>query len=92
MPQSGSQAELSLRHPTSPEAGHQPRLGKVVYSCLSSFLQEDLIDEIIITRVPILLGDGFPLFGKLDHSLKFRHKKTEIYNNILVKSYYTRDR
>ena len=59
---------------------------------IQSFLREDLIDEMIISRVPILLGNGFPLFGKLDRSLHFRHKKTEIYNNTLVKSYYTRDR
>ena len=59
---------------------------------IQSFLREDLIDEMIITKVPILLGDGIPLFDKLDHQLRFRHKKTETYNNILVKSSYTRDR
>lgn len=32
---------------------------------IQSFLREDLIDELIITTVPILLGDGIPLFGKL---------------------------
>ena len=62
--------------------------GKVI----QSFLQADLIDEIIITRIPILLGKGIPLFGKLEQHLQFRHKKTEIYNNILVKSYYIRDK
>ena len=59
---------------------------------IQSFLQEDLIDEMIITRVPILLGKGISLFGELEQDLQFRHKKTEIYNNALVKSYYTRDR
>lgn len=59
---------------------------------IQSFLQEDLIDEMIITRIPILLGKGFPLFGKLDRYLKFKHKKTEIYNDTQVKSHYTRDR
>ena len=59
---------------------------------IQSFLQEDLIDEMIITRVPILLGKGFPLFGKLEQHLQFRHKKTEIYNKTLVKSHYIRDR
>lgn len=37
-------------------------------SVIQSFLEEDLIDEMIITRVPILLGDGIPLFGKLTQS------------------------
>ncbi|AOY81797.1 MAG: dihydrofolate reductase [Moorea sp. SIO2B7] len=59
---------------------------------IQSFLQEDLVDEMIITRVPILLGKGVPLFGTLEQYLKFRHKKTEIYNDILVKSYYIRDK
>lgn len=45
---------------------------------IQSFLQEDLIDEMIITRAPILLGKGFPLFGQLEKHLQFRHKKTEI--------------
>lgn len=59
---------------------------------IQSFLQEDLIDEIIITRVPIILGQGVSLFGELDKTLKFRHQKTQIYNNILVKSHYIRER
>ena len=59
---------------------------------IQSFLQEDLIDEIIITLVPILLGKGVPLFGKLEQHLQFRHKTTEIYDHTLVKSHYTRDR
>ncbi len=59
---------------------------------IQSFLKEDLIDEMIITLIPILLGSGFPLFNKLDKRLKFIHKKTEIYNNTLVKSHYIRDK
>ena len=62
--------------------------GKVI----QSFLKEDLIDEIIITRIPVILGDGISLFGKIDISLKYRHTKTEIFNDSLVKSCYVRDR
>jgi dihydrofolate reductase len=57
---------------------------------IQGFLEEDLIDEMIITRVPILLGDGIPLFGGLSKRLKFKLKKTEELNETLVKSYYTR--
>ena len=57
---------------------------------IQNFLDEDLIDEMIITRVPVLLGDGIPLFGKLSQRLYFIHKKTEVLNNILAKSYYSR--
>jgi dihydrofolate reductase len=60
--------------------------GKVI----QSFLNEDLIDEMIITRVPILLGQGIPLFSEHEQSLKFKHVKTEVLNNYLVKSTYQR--
>ena len=56
---------------------------------VQSFLAEDLIDELIITRVPIVLGNGIPLFGSLTRALQFEHQKTEIFNNMLVKSAYT---
>jgi dihydrofolate reductase len=59
---------------------------------IQGFLEEDLIDEMIITRVPVLLGNGITLFGKLNRRLYFNHKKTEVLNEILVKSYYTRVR
>jgi dihydrofolate reductase len=59
---------------------------------IQSFLAADAIDELIITQIPILLGDGIPLFGKLGQSVKFRLKKTEIFNNTLVQAHYVRDR
>lgn len=59
---------------------------------IQSFLREDLIDEMIITLCPILLGSGFPLFSKLDTRLDFRHKKTEVYNHTFVKNHYIRNR
>lgn len=59
---------------------------------IQSFLEEDLIDEMIITRVPILLGNGISLFGKLAQRLHFKHKNTEILNEMLVKSHYIRIR
>jgi dihydrofolate reductase len=60
--------------------------GKVI----QSFLKEDLIDELIITRVPILIGSGIPLFGDLDNDLQFKHMQTNVYSNGLVKSLYKR--
>jgi dihydrofolate reductase len=59
---------------------------------IQSFLEENLIDEMIITRVPVLLGNGIPLFGKITRKLYFSHKRTEVLNEVLVKSYYTRVR
>jgi dihydrofolate reductase len=62
--------------------------GKVI----QGFLREDCIDEMIITRVPELIGAGIPLFGFLDHAIPFIHVKTNIYSNGLVKSHYERVR
>jgi len=62
--------------------------GKVI----QSFLKEDLIDELIITRVPVLIGTGIPLFGWLDNDLQFEHKQTDLYSDGLVKSCYERGR
>lgn len=62
--------------------------GKVI----QSFLKEDCIDELIITKVPVLIGSGIPLFGDLDHDLPFKHIRTKVYSNGLVKSHYKRKR
>ena len=60
--------------------------GKVI----RSFLKEDLIDEMILTRIPILLGEGIPLFGKLESHMKFTLVKIVTYNDTLVSSHYIR--
>ena len=59
---------------------------------IQSFLRADRIDELIVTRVPILLGDGIPLFGPLDQPLDWTHLATETYTNGLVKSWFRRQR
>lgn len=59
---------------------------------IQSFLSEDLIDELIITTVPVLLGDGISLFGKLENSLKFKFNKSEVLADALVKNHYIRER
>jgi len=59
---------------------------------IQGFLREDCIDELIITRVPLMLGSGVPLFGVLDRELRFQHITTTAYSNGLVKSRYERIR
>jgi dihydrofolate reductase len=59
---------------------------------IQGFLREDLIDELIITRMPVVLGRGIPLFGPLEHVLRFEHRRTEVYHDALVKSFYRRAR
>ena len=60
--------------------------GKVI----QDFLKEDLISELIISKAPILIGNGIPLFGYLNTDLGFNHIKTEVQSNGLVRSYYKR--
>ena len=55
---------------------------------VQNFLKCDLIDELIITRIPILLGEGIQLFADLNKEQKYEHIGTEIFNNSLVKSHY----
>jgi dihydrofolate reductase len=57
---------------------------------VQSFLKLDMIDELIITRIPIILGSGIPLFADMDREVKFELTQTEILNKDLVKSTYSR--
>ena len=59
---------------------------------IQNFLREDLIDEMIITTIPILLGRGISLFGDLSQSLDFRCTKTKIFLESIVQNHYLRIR
>ncbi len=55
---------------------------------IQRFLRAGLIQRLIITRVPVLIGDGIPLFGSLPHDIKLRHIATRHYQSGLVQSEY----
>ncbi len=57
---------------------------------VQQFLAADRVDEMVITRVPVLLGGGVPLFGALDTPLWFEHAGTEDLGNGLTTSRYRR--
>ena len=59
---------------------------------IQSFMREDLIDQLIITTIPIVLGGGIPLFSDLPEPLNFKHVKSERYLDSLVKNHYIRQR
>jgi len=52
------------------------------------FLQAGLIHHLTITRVPVLIGAGIPLFGPLQHDIVLRHVATRQYASGLVQSEY----
>jgi dihydrofolate reductase len=55
---------------------------------IQRFLRAGLIDRLIVTRVPVLIGDGIPLFGSLPHDIRLRHIATRQYPSGLVQSEY----
>lgn len=57
---------------------------------IQNFLKQDLIDEMIITTIPVVLGGGIPLFGDLDRPLKFKHISAQRYADCIVKNRYVR--
>lgn len=59
---------------------------------IQNFLKADLIDEMVITTIPVLLGGGIPLFSRLTNKLKFSCVKSELLLNSIVKSTFVRER
>ena len=55
---------------------------------IQRFLAAGLIQQLIITRLPILIGRGIPLFGSLEHDMRLRHIVTRQFANGLVQSTY----
>ena len=55
---------------------------------IQRFLRAGLIQRLIVTRVPVLIGQGRPLFGPLDADVKLRHVGTKSYPSGLVTSEY----
>jgi len=55
---------------------------------IQRFLREGLIDRLVITRVPVLIGEGIPLFGALPRDIRLDHVATRHYPSGLVQSEY----
>ena len=55
---------------------------------IQRFLSAGCIDRMVITRVPVLIGTGIPLFGPVPGDIFLRHIVTNSYNGGLVQSEY----
>jgi len=55
---------------------------------IQGFLRAGFVHRIIVTRVPVLIGEGIPLFGALPHDVQLRHVRTQSYSTGLVQTEY----
>jgi len=55
---------------------------------IQRFLEAGLIQRLTITRIPVLLGDGIPLFGALSRDVRLEHVATRSYPSGMVQSEY----
>ncbi len=55
---------------------------------IQRFLRTGLVQRLIITRVPVLIGSGIPVFGALPRDIRLRHVATQHYPSGLVKTEY----
>jgi len=55
---------------------------------IQRFLQAGLIQRLIITRIPVLIGSGIPLFGVTERDIALKHVATRQYASGLVQSEY----
>ena len=55
---------------------------------IQRFLAAGCIDRLVITRVPVLIGAGIPLFGPVPQDIRLRHVATHSHAGGLVQSEY----
>jgi dihydrofolate reductase len=55
---------------------------------IQEFLRAGLIQRLIISRLPVLIGEGIPLFGSLPCDIRLRHIATRTYPGGMVQSEY----
>jgi dihydrofolate reductase len=55
---------------------------------IQAFLREGLVQEMTLTRIPVLIGQGIPLFGETGHDIVLKHLETIPFVNGFVQSKY----
>jgi dihydrofolate reductase len=58
-------------------------------TAITSFINLKLINEMTITKVPLLLGEGIPLFGKINQSVKLQNAMTVAFKNDFIQVKYS---
>ena len=55
---------------------------------IQRFLRAGLVDRMVITRLPVLVGEGIPLFGPLTRDVRLKHVATRVIGDAAVQSTY----
>jgi dihydrofolate reductase len=55
---------------------------------VQSFLRAGLVTDMTLTRIPVLIGSGLPLFGELPRDIRLDHIETKTYRSGFVQSLY----
>ena len=55
---------------------------------IQKFLHEGLVNELTITTIPILIGEGLPLFGTVGKDIKLELIRSQSFKNGLVQNKY----
>jgi dihydrofolate reductase len=55
---------------------------------ITSFVEAGLIDLVTVTRIPVLIGQGIPLFGALTADVRLDHVVTSSFESGVVQSTY----
>ena len=72
------------------EARGLPRIYLDGGQTIQTFLADGFVDEMILTRLPVLIGQGISLFGPTPRDLWFRHHDTRVIGSMVQSTYRPR--
>ncbi len=55
---------------------------------IQEFMKAGLIDDLVITQIPILIGDGIPLFGPHDQDVRLTIESLRLLGGLAVQTTY----